>query len=675
MIIESSIKAMPCIINFKRVWLSTLALKLDPLEVFPIISTWPIRSRKMPKSRIETVAVTPGAPPGPAKPVSALAMAGEAWATVRSGGGESPNIIDSWTDLSPGRRRDLKIAVRTLETLSGKPLGSIPFEPKAIEGIFRRATPASGGLSAASFQSYRSWIRFCLRRLGLLAERRSNGTALSADWQVYAEKLSVDRHWVRLKAFIAFCSAQGIAPAEMSDEALHRYLDHLKKSDIKGRATQTARLAGKYWNQAIEIIRGWSLPRLAPLQSDDRQYSLPLEQMPASFQEDVKRFEARMRPEPGAGLYARKDVGPLLRPATVRTRLNAVRLIVGALINCGKTPDEIDSLAVLVEPENIETALDWHFRRGNQKLGAHLGVLSSTLQVIAKYHVKLPEEQLQTALRLLKVAKPPKQNTITPRLSKLLKELEDPRRRAMLLHLPQHLMRLAETALKQHDPLHGVERSFHRLEAARLAALAAAIEIELHLPIRMENLAQLQMGRHLVKLDSRGERFTHLMLEASETKTSVTSECSLQKETAKLIERYVTIFRPFLPTSESDFLFPGRFTSENSRTKSAFGKAISKIIREEVGLDMNPHAFRAFCGSVILEANPHAIEDVRLILGHTTFDTTLRFYRAIAPDKAAQRLGKLITSRRRETQLEVAAAYRGSRSRHSTRSHRTNPAA
>lgn len=72
----------------------------------------------MPKSRIETVAVTPGAPPGPAKPVSALAMAGEAWATVRSGGGESPNIIDSWTDLSPGRRRDLKIAVRTLETLS-----------------------------------------------------------------------------------------------------------------------------------------------------------------------------------------------------------------------------------------------------------------------------------------------------------------------------------------------------------------------------------------------------------------------------------------------------------------------------------------------------------------------------------------------------------------------------
>ena len=99
-------------------------------------------------------------------------MAGEAWATIRAGGRENPSIIDTWSDISPGRRRDLKIAVRNLETLSGKPLGSIPFEPKAIEGIFRRATPASGGLSAASFQSYRSWIRFCLRRLGLLAERR-----------------------------------------------------------------------------------------------------------------------------------------------------------------------------------------------------------------------------------------------------------------------------------------------------------------------------------------------------------------------------------------------------------------------------------------------------------------------------------------------------------------------
>jgi integrase len=629
----------------------------------------------MPKPKIETPAASPSPPSRPAGPVSALAMAGEAWATIRAGGKQIPCVIDAWADLSPGRRRDLKTAIRTLETLSGKPLVAIPFEPGTIEALFKRATPASCGLSAASFQSYRSWIRFCLRRLGLLGERRSTGAALSADWQAYAERLSVDRHWVRLKAFIAFCSAQGIAPAAMSDEVLHRYRDHLQKGDITGRTTQTARLAGKYWNQAIETIPGWSLPRLSPLQSDDRQYSLPFEQMPASFQADVKRFEARMRPEPGAGLYARKDAGPVLRPATVKTRLNAVRLIVGALINCGKTPDEFASLAVLVEPQNIEMALDWHYRRGNQKLGAHLGVLSSTLQVIAKYHVKLPDEQLQTALKLLKVAKPPKQKTITPRLSKLLKELEDPRRRAMLLHLPQHLMRLAEKKLSQHDPLCGVERSFPRLEAARLAALATAIEIELHLPIRMENLAQLQMGQHLVKLDSHRERFTHLVIQTSETKTSVASECALQKETAKLIAHYVNAFRPFLLNSEGDFLFPGRFSAENSRGKSGLGRAISRIIRQEIGVDMNPHAFRAFCGSVILEANPHAIEDVRLLLGHTTFDTTLRFYRAIAPDQAAKRLGKLITSRRRETELQVAAAYSGSRSRHSTRYHRANPVA
>ena len=291
--------------------------------------------------------------------------------------------------------------------MSGKPLGSIPFEPKAIEGIFKRATPASCGLRASSFTTYRSWIRFCLRRLGLLGERRSTGAALSADWQVYAQKLSVERHWVRLKAFIAFSSAQGIAPAAMSDEVLERYLDHLKKSDINGQAKQTARLAGKYWNQAIDAVPGWSLPRLSPLKSNDRQYSLPFEQMPASFQQDVKRFAARMQPEPGAGLYTREDTGPLLRPATVQTRLNAVRLIVGALIKCGKNVDEINSLAVLVEPQNIETALDWHYRRGNQKVGAHLGVLSATLGVIAKYHVKLPDEQLQNAMNRLNRAKPP----------------------------------------------------------------------------------------------------------------------------------------------------------------------------------------------------------------------------------------------------------------------------
>lgn len=53
---------------------------------------------------------------------------------------------------------------------------------------------------------------------------------------------------------------------------------------------------------------------------------------------------------------------------------------------------------------------------------------------------------------------------------------------------------------------------------------------------------------------------------------------------------------------------------------------------------MSTHQFRALADAFILGANPHAIEDLRLVLGHTTFDTSMRFYASSAPKGAVARL-------------------------------------
>ena len=61
---------------------------------------------------------------------------------------------------------------------------------------------------------------------------------------------------------------------------------------------------------------------------------------------------------------------------------------------------------------------------------------------------------------------------------------------------------------------------------------------------------------------------------------------------------------------------------------------------------MNPHLFRAFAGALILADNPHAIDDLRAVLGHMGFETAFRHYRALSARGAAERLNRLVEGRR-----------------------------
>ncbi len=64
---------------------------------------------------------------------------------------------------------------------------------------------------------------------------------------------------------------------------------------------------------------------------------------------------------------------------------------------------------------------------------------------------------------------------------------------------------------------------------------------------------------------------------------------------------------------------------------------------------VNPHAFRAFAGSIILEANSSGIDDIRAILGHKSFETAVIYYRRLNQRAAAERLSSALAGERRKT--------------------------
>lgn len=606
-------------------------------------------------------------------PLTALAVAGRkairaCKRTGKPGAPAIPGVIDTWADLTAARRRDLRTAIAMLERAAGKDLAGIPFTPENVRRILAGTTPVACGVGEATFAAYRGWIRHALRRLGLMEERRRTAGELMPAWQALLETLSDDKAWIRLRAFVRFCSARGTGPAMVDDGILASYLEHLRQSDIRGTSRTTVRRVTRAWNRACETIPGWPPQSLSPPAAEPRQYALPFSSYPPSLQADVEAFLQRLGGGDRNNLYPENedhDVGPPapLRPGSVRTRTVALRLLLAAAVHTGMPIGDITSLAVLVELKTAKAVLEWHWRRAGRRTTDQTGVLSDTLRVIAKYHVRLPAEDLARLLPVLRKVKPRKRNTMTEKNTAVLRELEDPVRRLKVMHLPMQLMRLAAREREGWVDEDGQEHPPRPVEAARLAALAAAIEIELHAPMRIENLSKLRLGAHLRKLDERRLAYTHIAVPSEETKTGVSFDWPLEKDTARLLADYIAIYRPLLPNAESDWLFPSKTRGDVPRTKDGLGKSVTDAIHKHVGVRMTVHQFRAFAGALILDENPHGLEDLRLVLGHSTLETALIYYKAWAPKDAAARFGRLITTKRRQTRLLAEAAFGSARRR------------
>ncbi|RAI54585.1 site-specific integrase [Roseicella frigidaeris] len=96
-------------------------------------------------------------------------------------------------------------------------------------------------------------------------------------------------------------------------------------------------------------------------------------------------------------------------------------------------------------------------------------------------------------------------------------------------------------------------------------------------------------------------------------------------------------------------MFPNRDGTALPRNKGGFSEAIADAIHEHIGVRMTVHDFRAFAAALILADHPHAIEDVRALLGHAGFEIALRYYRRTNRQGAAHRVSEGISTRRRRS--------------------------
>jgi len=535
--------------------------------------------------------------------------------------------IDADPDLLPKRQRDLASAVRTFtKNLDIDPLSSAAgIEP--YRRRLERFSPASANMKEHTWSTVRSNVRFVLARYGII-DRRPKPNDLNPNWRDLREHASrADIRLVRgLSALIHFCSAQGIEPEDVDDEALDRFRGYLVNDTFTKSVNSKHRQTCDLWNRACAAVPGWPQRRVRkPVYHN--HFSFPLTAFPESFQQEFQRWDDRLA---GDDLF---DPGAPDRPQSPRTRhteREQVRRFASALVLSGHDINGITSLADLVVPEHFRQALTYLLERhGGPK--RHLRNQASTLIYIAKRWVEADDHVLETLKAMRKQLRCPRAG-LTPKNKTILRQFNDPLNVAKIVNLPDRL--LAE-AKKRKNPN----------KAALLVQTALAIEILLIAPIRLRNLLTLGFDAHLAYSRAGRKGVVHIVIPGEEVKNDEPLEFELPKSTVELLEYYRRIFRPRLSAGESTWFFPGEGGHKHESTLSG---QIVKAIHKFTGLTLTVHVFRHLAAKLYLDENPGDYETVRRLLGHRSIATTINFYTEFETIAAFKRYDDVIQRHRKQ---------------------------
>jgi integrase len=188
--------------------------------------------------------------------------------------------------------------------------------------------------------------------------------------------------------------------------------------------------------------------------------------------------------------------------------------------------------------------------------------------------------------------------------------------------------------------------------------MAVAIEILTLAPMRISNLAQLDIDRNLVRTAPSGTM--HIVIEPGTVKNGEALDFPLPSQSVELIERYLREFRPRLAPVGSTALFPGR--SGGPKNTNGFAQQISDTIRSYAGTRVNVHLFRHIAAKLYLDSNPGGYEVVRRVLAHRSTNTTVRYYTGLETASAVRHFDATILKLRRETNKDDQDSRSRSRS-------------
>jgi integrase len=526
-------------------------------------------------------------------------------------------VLSSQTDAR--ETGEMASAIRGVGKVLGRPLREIPADPAALAPLLAKANPMSAKMKPARWSRIQTFIRQALDKAGYPVMPGRDLAPRSPAWdQLLAGRSARIRHG--LSRFSKWCSRRGVEPEQVTAEVFRAFLADLKGASLQAEPARTHRSTVKVWNEAKACEPAWPGAR-AEVLPDPRRYARGPDAFEAAFVADV---EACLAQATSSDPFAKHFV-KALRPVTVVTRRRMIYQVASALISSGFPVEQLTSLKVLVNPDNAERALRRLRARQGDKDIPQLAAQASTLSSIAWRWVHSSEEDVKTLRGFANGLRPKKAAGMTDKNRDRLRQFDLEANVAAFLLLPAGVVAREERAGEEAD--------------ARLVELALAVDLLTVAPMRINNLAALDIERHL-KIERRGrEVVVDIFISPDEAKGGAPLHMPLPASSVRLLMLYLDRYRGHSSGDPGPWLFPGR---DGHRHPSAFGRAISDFIKRETGLDVNPHLFRHIATKLHLLFHPDAIETMRRVLGHSSVEVTSKAYAEFDTARAFKRYGQTL---------------------------------
>lgn len=537
-----------------------------------------------------------------------------------------PTMADVLDRLATGagiaaeRRIALRSAARTFCRAVGKDPAAVSAEPRAVRETLTTLTPGAAGLSRQSFLNLRSLVGRALDAAGIATIAVRCRTPLAPGWAVLLHGVDDFRMRHALARPLQLLSAAGVQPHNINQAAVDALALAIEERQVLRRPRMAHRDFVRHWNRARTSVLGW--PQLE-LRIDDRRnrYVLPAESFLPALRADIADW---LRSVSTFSLTRRR---PPLRPRTVDGHRMLLWELASAAVHAGVPVAALSSLRALVDATIVERALDWLAGRFGGRPAPHLANIVRLASTVARHfvdqaadteHVK--EERNLRELRLFCTNLKPPSDGMTLKNRELLNRFKDPDLLARFVTLPQQLF----------APLAGKRQP--TCADARRAAVAVAIELLLHAPMRIQNLHGIRLDTHYKVYGHRPKARVVLEFPAIEVKNGVDLSYPLPPGTTAMVDLFCKRLRPLLAARGNPFLFPGRGLRPKQST--ALSKQIAEVTAAVVGVRISAHQFRHVCALLYLQKHPGDYETVRRFLGHSCIETTIRHYAGMEGEAA-----------------------------------------
>jgi integrase/recombinase XerC len=171
------------------------------------------------------------------------------------------------------------------------------------------------------------------------------------------------------------------------------------------------------------------------------------------------------------------------------------------------------------------------------------------------------------------------------------------------------------------------------------------IAVLIHRPLRLSNFASIDVGGRLQIYD----KSAMLFFPAEEMKGKRDFEAHFPPTYVPALKTYLEIYRPYLLSLKHEDTpdhVAGLWVSNEGKQLAdlSLRNAIKKHTKREFGRDLTPHLFRDSSVTTLVRDAPESARITRPILGHSTIQTTNKYYNQAVMIDASRRHSHLMES-------------------------------